>query len=444
MKYGVLLTLILSVSLNAAEISLTQAVQKAADRSENVKAALYGKEAAESQLKEVKNSALGKISLKTTYTQGDEPVYAFAQTLRQGKFSMASMASVNNPDSVKNTEFALEGGVPLFTGFKISNYKEMSALGVKAADDYAQRVLSGTKFYSSYLYLTALLRKSLNEELEKILTSSKEELDLAEKLNENGMIPGSDYYAALAIYSGLKNYKDSLDYELKNDIIKLASEIGEEPQNLILSANLTKPLYRDLNCREVSEKALSSRKDLKVYENMFKISEISSKIEKNSILPQAEAFGAFYGNSGAIDSLRTSGVYGLRLTVPFGDPSYFARYEKAQAQSKAAKENFLSEQRKAKTEVLNSCTDYKSSVNSAALALETVQKAEKSLELFRPLYRKGKQSIMEVLRAEQSLFQAKASYLETIYKTHLFYLKTSFAAETLSGEKIKEIEDNLK
>lgn len=443
MKYVFLSSLIFISNAFSQEITLKDAALKAAAESESVKMAVYGEEAARASLKEARSRSLGKISLKTTYTNGDEPVYAFAQTLRQGKFSMASMASVNNPPSIENTEIALEGGIPLFTGFLLSNYEKMAELGGKAAKNYYERTVSGVKFNSAYLYLTAMLRAELLKEIDHTLSSSKEELAAADKLNKSGMIPGSDYYAALAIYSGLENFRNSLEGDFKNDLKKLSAEISADPSSLKLSGSLSTPLNENPNCDNLRSE-ISNRKDLLAYKAVSDISLLNASVEKNSILPQVEAFGAFYGNSGAINSMKTSGIYGLRMTLPLGDPSYFARKEKSMALARGAGEDYAAKVKKAATELDVSCRDYYSALNSAKLSQDTSEKAKQSLELFRPLYRQGKQSIMEVLRAENSFFQARASYYEAVYKTHLFYLQTLFYAEKLDDSALERVENNLK
>lgn len=444
LKFLVLLSVFYLFQITQAEeLTITKATEKAVNTSEDVKKAVYSKEEALASLKEVKNLRWGRINLKTTYTNGDEPVYSFAETLRQGKFSMASMATVNNPPSIENTEVAIEGGIPLFTGFALTNYAKMGELGKKASHSYYERTVSGIKFRAAWLYLTAVLRSNLLNEIEKTLISSREELDSADRLNKSGMILGSDYYAAVAIYSGLENYRNILKGDLDNDLSRLAAETGVNKDDLKISGEFRKPFYEEINCESLSTGLAERRKDIVAYKLFSEISNLKADVEKNSILPEIQAFGAFYGNTGAVDSMRTSGIYGLKLNMPIGDPTYFARREKSLAKARQSEMDYELNLKNARTSLNLSCSDYKSSLESSKLSKETVEKAAKSLELFKPLYTQGKQSIMEVLRAENALFQAKASYYESVYKTHLFYLKTLFEAEQLSDESITKIEKNI-
>ncbi|HOI41794.1 MAG TPA: TolC family protein, partial [Elusimicrobiales bacterium] len=69
----------------------------------------------------------------------------------------------------------------------------------------------------------------------------------------------------------------------------------------------------------------------------------------------------------------------------------------------------------------------------------THEKARQSLELFRPLYRQGRQSVMEVLRAEQAVLEAKSAYYENLFKINLFYAQLRLASETLDDKAVSEI-----
>lgn len=438
------LLFLLTGQVFSEQLKLTEVVEKAIANSEAIKMSIYDKKAAQLALKETKALRLGKLNLKTTYTNGDEPVYSFAETLRQGKFSIASMASVNNPPSIENTELAIEAGIPIFTGFAIRNYKKIGETAVKMAENYTRRTESAVRFNAAYLYLTATFKAKLLQELEHTIKSSKVELESADKLNSNGMIPGSDYYAALAIYSGLENFRNTLAGELENDLKKLAYETNTNFANFKISGKLNNPLIEQINCDIFGENIENDRADVKAYKSMVEISQIKAEVEKNSIIPQVDIFGAFYGNTSSINALRTSTLYAIRINFPVGDPSYISRKEKVLAYAKKSKQDFLAKLKAARTELSLSCSSYLTSVKGFYLAKNTLEKAENSLELFRPLYRQGKQSIMEVLRAEKSLFEAKATYYETVYKTNLFYLQTLFNAEKLDDNSLAKIEENLK
>jgi len=68
----------------------------------------------------------------------------------------------------------------------------------------------------------------------------------------------------------------------------------------------------------------------------------------------------------------------------------------------------------------------------------------KSLKRFWPLYREGRQSILEVLRAEAGLADAQAGYWGTLYEVHQGYAGLLLAAGALDAEGIAVLYRNLR
>jgi hypothetical protein len=55
------------------------------------------------------------------------------------------MATINDPDPARNYMAGIEAGVPLFTGFAISNGVKMGKLGTEAAAHGYERAKAGKK-----------------------------------------------------------------------------------------------------------------------------------------------------------------------------------------------------------------------------------------------------------------------------------------------------------
>jgi outer membrane protein TolC len=82
-------------------------------------------------------------------------------------------------------------------------------------------------------------------------------------------------------------------------------------------------------------------------------------------------------------------------------------------------------------------------MSAVALVEESARQADKSLNLFRPLYREGRQSILDVLRAEEGLMRARQALLETYFHVHLGYARLCLVTGELEAETIKLIEKNI-
>ena len=74
-------------------------------------------------------------------------------------------------------------------------------------------------------------------------------------------------------------------------------------------------------------------------------------------------------------------------------------------------------------EVSQAYDAYQGALTALPVAKDTLDRAAKSLDLFRPLYHSGRQSIIEVLRAEEGLAKAQAAYLQALFQAHIAYLR---------------------
>lgn len=425
----------------AAEITLSEAVDRALKTDNVIKTEASRVTGAKAGLEQARMSRLGGLKLKGMYTDGDDPVYAFATAMKQGTFSMASMATINDPDPARNYMAGIEAGVPLFTGFALTNAAKMGKLGVEAASSGYERARSGITFKVTYQWLTVLLREELYRLAAESVTAAETELKTAQMLKDKGMVLGSDYFGAEAILSTLKGYRVNWGKALELEKEKLGIAVGL-PGGAEAAGSLADPGYPDKARGELLA-AAAGRRDVKALEKMAEISATAVAMEKNSVLPVVEAFGAWETNSESLSDFRGNRMLGLRLTLPIGDPSYFARVDSARAEAAMAKSRADEARKQAQTELAEALNNYKAARESLPVTKETVEKAKKSLELFRPLYRQGRQSVLEVLRAQASVLQAEAAYYETLYKLNLFYAQTLLASETLDSAAVQSMSEKL-
>ncbi|MHB0995442.1 MAG: TolC family protein [Elusimicrobiales bacterium] len=433
-----LIFLPLEAAANRA-LTLQEAVERGIKESNIVKTEAARVSGARAGLKQAEMSRFGGLKLKGMYTDGTDPVYAFATAMKQGTFSMASMATINDPDPVRNYMAGIEAGVPLFTGFALSNAAKMGNLGVEAAGHGYERAKSGITFKLTYQWLTVLLRERLAGLAAESVAAAEAELKTAQMLKDKGMVLGSDYYGAEAILSTLKGYKLNWDKALALEQEKLGIAVGL-PGGANAAGALADPGWPPLERGEISA---AGRRDLKALEKMAEISETAAAMQENSVLPVIEAFGSWETNSESLSDFKGNRLLGLRLSVPIGDPAYFARKDAAAAETAMARARLDEARLNAGVEAAEALNNYKAAAESLPVAKETVEKARQSLELFRPLYRQGRQSVLEVLRAQASVLQAEASYYETVYKLNLYRAQALLAAEKLDAAAVKEISDKL-
>ncbi|HAT72274.1 MAG TPA: hypothetical protein DCS63_05610 [Elusimicrobia bacterium] len=428
----------------AAPLTLEAAVEQGLKADNLLKEQAARVSGAKAGLSQARLARLGGFKLKGMYTDGTDPVYAFATAMKQGSFSMASMATINDPDPARNYMAGIEAGVPLFTGFAISNAVKMGKLGAEAAQSGYERARSGITFKITYQWLTVLLRRRLASLAEESVKAAETELKTAQMLKDKGMVLGSDYYGAEAILSTLRGYSLNWNLALAIENEKLAITLGLDPAAGVEAAGaLGEAAYAEASRDQLRAAAAGGRRDIRALEKMAAISKTSEAMQKDSVLPTVEAFGSWETNSESLSDFRDNRMLGLRLTLPLGDPAYFAKKDAASAEASAASSRLDEARKQAAAELSEALGNYKAAKESLPIARETLAKASQSLELFRPLYRQGRQSVLEVLRAQASVLQAEANYYETLYKLNLYHAQTLLASETLDAAAIKEMSDKL-
>jgi len=440
MKRIMILTVLFNISPlmagQPAGLTLADAVEQGLKGDNIIKTEAARVSGAKAGLEQAKAARLGGFKLKGMYTDGTDPVYAFATAMKQGTFSMASLATINDPAPARNYMAGIEVGVPLFTGFAVSNAVKMGGLGVEAAQNGYERARSGIAFKITYQWLTVLLRAKLSALAAETVQAAETELKTAQMLKDKGMVLGSDYYGAEAILSTLRGYRLNWDLALALEQEKLGIALNTDGPASAAGAlgETAYPAHSD---------SLSGRRDLKALEKLSEISRTSVSMQENSVLPVVEAFGSWEANSESLSDFRSNRLLGLRLTVPLGDPAYFAKKNAARAEAAMAAGRLDEARKQASTELSEAFSGYNAAAQSLPVAKETVEKARQSLELFRPLYRQGRQSVLEVLRAQASVLQAEAGYYETIYKINLYHAQILLASEKLDTASIKEMSDKL-
>ncbi len=419
-------------------------VNDAINNSNLIKSQNHKIEQALNSAKMIKYSGYGMINIKTLYTNGDDPVYVFATKMKQGNFSMTDMMNINNPDSTDNLEIGVEAGIPIFTGFKIKNYQDIFLKNAKANEEIKNEIIKGITFKSIYSYLTASMYKALIKISSSAISSSEIELESARKLNEKGMIFGSDYYAALSIYEFIKKmhseWTQSLKAEINSLFVLTSKNINED--DILSFEGITKLEVKDMDF--YVNLAVASRNMLKAYDQFISIKQTQIDIAKKSILPEITAFASLSENSGSLSDFKTSTIYGLKINFPIGDPSYKYKIKVSEEDLKTVEEIKKDEIKKIEDEIRKTYIQLNSAKKSMEIAAKSVENAEKSVDLFKPLYRQGKQSIMEVLRAESNLLQARASYIEALFKYNLFYLKLIYESGLMNEDFVKEYSSKLK
>ncbi len=437
-----LILLFLAASAGAEQISLSQAARETASFSRMVKSRAAAVEAARQGVNQADAMRLPKLSYQSALTTGNDPVYVFGSLLRQDSFTAGhfDLDKLNNPDNRTNFSNALSLEVPLFTGFKI---RDQRALGQnylaqsQSSLDYTQQA---ELFGTTQTYLMLALKTELAKISAQAQKSAEEQIKTADRLRSKGFVLGSDYYAAQAALSSIKTTRTMFENDILAQSAALAVRLGRNTQNTLKpSGSFTAFLYNIGNEQEKLQKLSQTRGDLIAARLEAKNADIARSLESNSLMPQIGVFAQLQTNTRDFSNNPLLNTVGVSMTVPFGDFTRSPRVKQREAQKLQAQEQAAALADAAAADLLRYRREYESAKAALPAAREAVENAQRSLELFKPLFRQGRQSVLEVVRAEAALMSARSSLAEITFKLHFYYAASLFMA----GEFDQTAADNI-
>ncbi|MDE2039793.1 MAG: TolC family protein [Elusimicrobia bacterium] len=451
---AVLLAILLAASLPPAlcaapaaqRWSLTQAVEEVLSASPELAQARERREAAAAGLAQARLEALPRLTARAQVARGDDPVYVFSSLLQQRRFEARNFAldALNHPGDLTAIHGALELGLPLFTAYALTTERLKARAGLSAARAAGEASLQAERAQAVEAYLRILLASSLLANDSKRVEAAKTEIEEADRLRERGLVLGADFYAARALLAGLRASQSRRRSELASAQATLALLAGRgEEEAIETTGRLDGTDSPEVSLRSLTEEALQRRGELL----RARADEISAaaglRRARLSALPSLEAFAALSADSSDLSSSASSRLVGLRASLPLGDPSYFERRRRAAAQLGAARADSKTLERSIRIELAQRYQDYESARAQLPLARSAAQEAASSLRLLRPLYREGRESILDVLKGERALEEARAAALQAAFSAHLGYARLRAAAGTLDEAAVGEIAARL-
>ncbi len=397
--------------------------------------------AAKGSENEAKAQDLPSLSAMSLMTRGNDPVYAFGSLLNQRNFTAQdfNIGSLNYPGYINNIDTALQLSVPVFSGFQVQSMKRAGKLGLKLSQRQKEALAQNLRFEAVDAYLQILLERQMLEELSLRVKSSEKKISDSKSLKDKGLILGSDFYAAEAIEGGLQARLIQSQKMLEEARWQLMNLMATENENWDLKGELSPTVYIVENRAQLFEEALAHRPELQGARLGKSIAEVLHQKEKMSLLPQIQAFATLDSNTSGAGALASDKMMGLAAQIPIADPSYFARKSVALAKVQEASSQEKSLERKIHSEVIETLEGYQGSALALPILAQTLKRAQKALALVGPLYREGRQSIVEALRAEEGETAAQKALLQDSFGIHLGYARILLSVGDLNAEGIKKI-----
>lgn len=413
-------------SQDTISISKPELEQKILDNNLQVKMAKKEAELADAELLGTRTMYLPNINASYTFSNTNNPLYAFGSKLNQEHITMADFNpdNLNSPKNISNFTTKLEIQQPIIN---------MDAVYQKKAGQVKSEVLKikteRTKEYVQFelkkAYMILQMAYKMVETLENARTTTWANKKVIDNYYKNGIIQKSE---VLYMDVRLKEIENQIQFAKSN--VKNASDyicflLDEDYQNKVLKP--TESLEYQENMIENNPTLNINRKDLQAYQKSLEAYDLMIKSSKAKFLPKLNAFGSFEMYDNKIAQFDANGyLAGLQLSWNVFDglkakseqQKFKAELSKAQTEIQQYQKQSELELNKTSRQVL----DAENKVNLTRLAWEQSKEAYK---IRKNRYDQGLEKSADLLTAETQMSQKELEHIQAIfeYNTTLEYYK---------------------
>ncbi|MEK7233263.1 MAG: TolC family protein [Elusimicrobiota bacterium] len=427
----------------ASAMDLSAAVEAAVSRSPASAEAKARRTQAQAEGREAYWSRWPRLSAHSAILRSDDPLFVFGALMQQRRVAASDFApdTLNRPGYRTAMHGSLELGVPLFTGFELTRTSKLAALAEDEAQLSGAAAAQAVCLRTTEAYLRELRIRAFLSELDARIATARSSIDGAERLKKQGLVLGSDHQAALAVLSGLKAWRSRAAAEREATRAELGVLLGGTAPEIVGGLRDWNPPIED--DATLVAAALASRPDLKAAGVRTRAAGVRRDGARSGLFPIVDAFASVNNSAGGLNSGAASRLLGVRASMLFGDPAYSSRRTRAAADEAAAVAAAAGAEDSARGEVLARAAGLRGLGASLPDLSEALARARDSLEQARPLYREGRQSVLDVLRAEEAVARLQEARLEAVYHQRVEWAALRAAQGRLDADAVAVLNGSL-
>lgn len=253
----------------------------------------------------------------------------------------------------------------------------------------------------------------------------QEHLNVTNLKIKNGTATDYDALSTKTKMAEIENEKSSLLNEKSRQEYYLKELIGyDRNKNILITGQFDLPDY-NVDPDSLITTAFNQRFELKIAYDAINTGNMQKEMVKQSDKPVLNAdlgYGFKNGYEPNINVLRGNWFASVSVDVPiFNGNLTDNRVNEANANIDAADKNVAQLKNSISTEVYQSLSNLKSSIEKIKISSQQIDYAQKSLERAKIQYDKGAGTNLEVLDAETTLTQAKLLKIQATYKAVINY-----------------------
>ncbi len=412
----VLLILFPALEAQTKEYSLEECIDYAWENSTDISRANYSIESRQSTLEQSKAALLPDLSLG----------------LNQNFSSSKNFISNDNSwerNNNSSTSISLSSSVTLYNGAKLINSISQNS-GNLAASEYevqTQKELLSLKVMTAYINLLLAKEQLINRET--LLSSTKDQLELAEAKKLAGLISISDYYNIKSEYATDKAALISAKSSLRINLVSLMQTMNmpvEDSLNIV-EPNLEELIdeEQDIDAEKIYRVALESRPEIKTADLNLESAELGIKIARADFLPTVSLRGGLETNySDALSGVdfseqitnKVSPSVSLSLSLPiFQNKRAKNQVTQATIQAKESQLSLIEIKNNLRQSIEQACTDSEIATMSYDAAQEQYNAELESYRLAEESFSQGMISSVDYQAAKNRFSTAQSNLTQSKY-----------------------------
>lgn len=404
---------LISISLSillSKEISFDEAYELFLKNNKELKSKKLTILEAKEMLNEISANDYGKLNFQENYMKTNHAGYVLNSKLSSRNVTANDFIpiNINYPKSIDNFETKLTYDIPLFTGFEISNAKDIANLQIKANEvkfKYDEKLLSLELIKA---YNATVAAKEYLKAVEKAKKVTSSFVKYAKGMFEEGFVTKLDLDQAklhdLKTNSTLKEAKNKVALALSYLSFLVSAEIED--------VKTFKDLQIDeKNLEELQSEAITKREDFQFVDLNLQSLEKNIDIKKSDYLPKIGAHLEYGYNNDTLSELNSDkdfymAVVGLNFKI--FDFTREAKIE--QSRIKYNKLKIEKEQFKdgIKLEVKENYLNYNLKKEVLEEKLKALTLAEEILQKSEEMYKNNLIKMIDLISQEANLQRARA------------------------------------
>jgi outer membrane protein len=362
------------------------------------------------------------------------------QNINFGRSESASGVIENN--SAYNTSFSVSSGMPIFTGFRITNDIQAKKYGVQAAEESLRRAKENISVAVAQAFLDVLLRKEIYKISEETVKLTSENAAKTEIMVNAGNVPLSQLYdiksrlasdearltsAANDVALGLLTLGQLLELQ---DLETFDVELPALADSAMLSGEFVTPSSR------IYEEALSVKPQIREAELQLEGSKAMLRSAESGYLPQLSlnmgvSDGYYYTPESLIPNVPFANQMNTNLREYIGLSLQIPIFNRFQVKNnvRSAQVNISNQKLALENAKKALYKEIQHAYHNAVAAQKSYSAAQKTVEMSREAfryadakYKTGKSSVYELTEAQTLLTRSLAEEAQAKYSC-VFALK---------------------